>query len=157
MRAKKIILLVIAIAVLALNVVPVFANGGYESELWAGRDHNKVGMVTVDWWDGDTLRIKYETDEGCYLVETHLAVVTDPNDFPMTKSGNPKIGHFPYATEHDPAVTEVTYYVDVSGLGPFYIAAHAVVSCDGECETAWGQGVYANFPGNSWAIYFTFT
>ena len=83
-------------------------------------------------------------------------MVTDPNDFPMTNSGNPKIGHFPYASYYDPPVTMSTYYVDVEGEGPFYIAAHAVVCCGCECETAWGQGVYEEFPGNSWAIYFIF-
>ena len=83
----------------------------------------------------------------------------DPADFPLTKKGNPKIGHFTYAMEHDPTETEVTYVVPVTGSGPFHIADHAVVYCD--CtevfETAWGQGCYTSFPGSSWAIYFTFT
>lgn len=158
MKAKRIIFLVMATAILALNVMPVFANGLYESELWAGRDHTKVGMVLVDWWDGDTIRIRYETDEGCYLVETHVAVADSLAGIPQTQKGNPKIGHFPYAMEHDPPVTEVTYYIDVAGPGTYYIAAHAVVSCGGECETAWGQGDnVGEFPGNSWALYFWFS
>lgn len=93
----------------------------------------------------NTLRIIYETGDSCKLIETHLAVVDDHADFPITNSGNPKIGHFPYATEHDTPITEVTYYVDVEEEGPFYIAGYVVVCCGCECETAWGQGCYQNF------------
>ena len=158
MKGKKILVLAL-IAMMAVSIPLAFANGvphDYMSKLWAGRNHEEVGLVLVDWEDEDTLRITYETVEGCYLIETHLAVVNDPDDFPMTNSGNPKIGHFPYANYHDPPVTEFTYYVDVEGEGEFYIAAHAVVCCGCKCETAWGQGNYVEFPGNSWALYFIF-
>jgi hypothetical protein len=158
MRGKKILVLSL-ILMMAASIPLAFANGvphDYISKLWAGRKHYEVGLVLVDWMDEDTIRVTYETKEGCCLLETHLAVVTDPDDFPMTKSGNPKIGLFPYADYHDPPATEVTYYVDIEGEGPFYIAAHAVVCCGCKCETAWGQGDYMEFPGNSWAIYFIF-
>ena len=149
-----------AVALLAMSVVPAFANGGttYYSDLWAGRDHTDVGSVTVV-WTGNILHITYMT-EGCWrLVETHLAVGESLEDIPQTNSGNPKIGHFPYSEEHNPTVTEYTYDVDVgASSGLFYVAAHAVVccTCNDRCETAWGQGLnHAEFPGNSWALYFT--
>jgi hypothetical protein len=160
MKAKKITLLAMTVAMLALTIVPVFANGvphDYKSKLWVGRDHKEVGLVLVDWIDDDTIRIIYETKDGCSLIETHLAVATCLDDIPQTNSGNPKIGHFPYSTEYSPPVTEDTYYVDVEGEGPFYIAAHAVVRCGCKCETAWAQGCNAEeFPGRSWALYFIF-
>jgi hypothetical protein len=165
MNMNKTVLLLTLISLLALTATPVFpmvqANGcdhDYVSDLWAGRDHRVVGQVLVDYACG-TITVTYET-VGCWrLVETHLMVVDDPADFPLTKKGNPKIGHFTYAGEHDPMETEVTYVVPVTGSGPFYIAAHAVVYCvcNEQSETAWGQGCRAvEFPGNSWALYFTF-
>ena len=162
MKANKITLVLATIGLLALMVTPVLANGNggngeYTSDLYAGRDHNVVGLVTVD-RIGDTLYVTYETT-GCWsLVETHLVVASSYEEIPTTKKGNPKIGHFPYATEHDPMVTTFTYEVPVDD-GMLYIAAHAVVYCDcsGVYETAWGQGDNAlDFPGNSWALYFTF-
>lgn len=165
MQTNRTVLLLTIISLLALTVTPVvpsaLANGGchdYISDLYAGRDHQVVGQVLVDYCP-DTITITYETFDCWSIVETHLEVVDDPADFPLTKKGNPKIGHFTYAMEHDPTETEVTYVVPVTGSGPFYIAAHAVVYCD--CtevfETAWGQGCSTPFPGSSWAIYFTFT
>jgi hypothetical protein len=167
MKANKTVFLVTMIALLALSVTPVFsvasANGGchdYISNLYAGRDHQIVGLVLVDWVDDDTIRVIYETD-GCWsLVETHLMVADSFEDIPMTQKGNPKIGHFDYAMEHDPMVTTATYFVDVDGDGEYFIAAHAVVYCDCSevSETAWGQGCNSfEFPGNSWALYFTFS
>jgi len=42
------------------------------------------------------------------MTETHLAVVIDDtvNNFPMTKKGNPKVGHFPYQCCYDEDATK---------------------------------------------------
>jgi hypothetical protein len=166
MRAKKITMLLTSIAVLAIMVTPVFANGGnetYTSNLYATRQLIDVGDVVVERTSTTNLRITYMVDEGCYLLETHLEVVTDDDNFPMTGSGNPKIGKFTYATDpHDPMTTQAIYDVTVNPTDTtFYIAAHAVVSCGCKRETAWGDkdSCAANmtpFPGNSWAFYFEF-
>jgi len=100
------------------------------------------------------------------MSETHLAVATSLDDIPQTKSGNPKIGKFPYKADHPEGTVTYTYTIDLDdyGLlnngeyhGTLIFAAHAVVSHPslGE-ETAWAD-TGQSFPGNSWALYFTLT
>ena len=92
-----------------------------------------VGTVKV-WNDGVNLYVKYETTGGWKMTETHLAVVTNPDDFPITKKGNPKVGLFPYGEEN--IFTDIwEKTIELAELGvlwttwddPLYIAAHAVV------------------------------
>jgi hypothetical protein len=158
MKGRKITIL-LSIGVLAMMVTPVFANGngGFSSDLLAGRKLIDVGDVYVYGGIG-TLIIEYKV-EGCYLLETHLMVVDDPGLFPVTKKGNPQVGLFTYSTvPHDPITTEFTYEVPVSGSGPFYIAAHAVVFCGCKVQTAWGDTDGASsFGGKNWAFYFEFS
>jgi hypothetical protein len=133
-------------------------------DLIAGQN-TVIGSVSV-WNDGDTLYVQFETNGDWVMLETHLAVATSLDGIPMTPSGNPQIGLFPYQTQHDPAVTEYTYEISLAGAGyepgdELFIAAHASVSLLDENgdpvqqETAWGEG--PGFPGNSWAMYFNFT
>jgi len=96
-----------------------------EVKLIAGQ-FTEVGEVTVE-EDGDNYKITYMiTVDGYCISETHLSVVSDPSDFPLSGGGNPKNGHFEYSDSHD-CVSSVEYLVP-KGDGP-YIAAHAVVNC----------------------------
>lgn len=156
MQLRKIVMCLPAFALIAIMITPGLACE-LQTELWAGRDSNPVGNVTV-YESGSTLYVRYTTTGGWYLAETNLEVASSFEDIPQTKTGNPKIGKFTYKTDHDPMVTEFTYEVP-RGSGMLYIAAHAVVYCGCTCvyETAWGQGpTHQPFPGNSWAIYFTY-
>jgi hypothetical protein len=86
------------------------------------------------------LNEKYNTTGGWVMTETHLAVVSDPTLFPMTKTGNPKVGHFPYGeedifTETWEKIIELSVIPAVTGQ-ELFIAAHAVVLN----ETATGLG-----------------
>jgi hypothetical protein len=113
-----------------------------------------VGTVSV-WNDFESLYIKYETTGDWVMTETHLAVViTTYRNLPMTKTGNPKVGKFPYKCcydemagnwvfEYPPSygavcnadgatavtLTEITYAIPLMwGVGAkLFIAAHAVV------------------------------
>ncbi len=144
----------------------------YVSPLYAGQDFdNPIGQVEVIRTCGSpTMTVKYTTTGGWVINETNLAVATSFEDIPQTKSGNPKVGKFPYSSEHDPGVTIVTHVIDLNDLfngGPYvgtiFIAAHAVVfnQCSGIEETGWADTGYPPdppeymFPGNSWALYFT--
>ena len=121
-----------------------------------------VGDVII-WQDADYLYVKYVTDDGWFMTETHLAVGDDLTDIPQTKKFNPKVGKFEYKGVHSPAVQEVTYQIDWTWASDalLYIAAHAAVQKDIsllECsepeyrfETAWGDGL--DFGGRSWAMY----
>lgn len=130
----------------------------YDTDRWDAIDfcgpvryHDLIGGQTILMGSvaigntADTLYVKYQADPGYVITETHLFVgdVMD-GDFPKTKKGNPKIGHFPYASEKLDGSTVVVYSIPLSKIEGdcFDVAAHAVVECeDGTCEeTAWGAG-----------------
>lgn len=114
-------------------------------ELVAGQ-HYVVGNITIQ-TSGSNLVIKYNiTESGWSITETHLAVVGDPNDFPRTSNGNPKVGNFPYKGTHN-NVNEVEYSVPIGNLpATVYVAAHAVVE---NCETIPSVNICPDFPANS--------
>jgi hypothetical protein len=128
--------------------------------LYAGKDIN-VGGVRI-WNDADNLYVMYSTlGTGWEITETHLAVNTSIADIPQTKTGNPKVGHFPYQMTHDPPVERYTYTIPLEWAAgtKLYIAAHAVVQNGCQEETAWAdcEGPTAVFPGRNWATYVTYT
>ena len=165
------LMLLTAMSLFTVATAPVMADKTWHA-LYAGSPHYwtdkwspmPVGSVAV-WNDGDYLYVKYYTNAtaGWYLTETHLAVVTDPELFPMTKKGNPKVGHFPYKHEGLDS-THDEYMIPLDGWTTdtvLYIAAHAVVEmrsdgCVLQEETAWANcgGEDAYFRGNNWATYF---
>lgn len=129
--------------------------------LWAGQ-HIDVGHVTV-FNDADDLYIRIETTGGWSLTETHVGIATNLEEIPQTGSGNPQVGHFDLAAEHDPPVSYYEYHVNYA-YEPgqeLFLAVHAAVVLmdDGgnpiQEETAWADGY--DFPGNNWATYFNFT
>ena len=130
-------------------------------DLLAGQDM-RVGEVSV-WDDGSTLYVKYEISAPDWQIrETHVAVAEDPANFPQTKKGNPKVGHFAWSMEHDPWVAEFTQEIPITELGTGaspYIAAHAevVTMVDDEIveESAWAAGSRFVERG-SWATYFVY-
>ncbi len=149
-----------------MPIPQAYISVGYSAELIAGGG-NEASAIDVGevfaWQDEDYLYVKYVTEDGWEMTETHLHVAGDVADFPQTKKGNPKVGQFDYSTDHNPAVDEFEYMVplDEAWGDTFYIAAHAVVQkivgydVDGypiyQMETAWGDG--CDFEGNSWATY----
>jgi hypothetical protein len=142
-------------------------------ELWAAAGQNDtdkgtlVGKVSVT-NDGENLMVTYELDgDGCVLTEAHLWVGTDLADIPK----NAAPGKFPFKDDMIDNETSYTFTIPLEDLGVecgmnVYIAAHAVVCCEGfddgdsdkfkdvstinvipdpepgevTCETAWGKG-----------------
>jgi hypothetical protein len=156
--------LVLALGVALPIAAPVAAHTEWAPltlELYAGQN-TWIGEVFV--WNDDTdLHVTYYTDGGWGLVETHLAVATSLDGIPHNNRGNPKIGKFPYKGSAGEFYTIDLDWADGTTL---YIAFHAVATnwpCP-EQETAWPLsyctgGGYAptyQFPGNSWATYFTY-
>jgi len=149
----------------------------FEAQDLVAGQNTKVGTVTV-WNDAQYLYITYLIDEpDWYLTETHLAVATLCSEIPQ-KKGNPTPGHFPYSTEHDPAVKEWTYEIplDWECGTTLCIAAHAaLLNLDNiigyvldpdtgdpleplqpifQEETGWGYG--EEFEGDNWATHFPY-
>jgi len=88
-------------------------------------------LVIVNvWHDAMYVYVEYVTEGDWCLLETHVDVVGDPDDFPMTKKGNPIPGHFEYSMCFEPNEYEQDY-IEMIPIGDFYwqvyIAAHAVV------------------------------
>lgn len=113
--------------------------GPDEIDLCAGQDI-PAGTVTVK-NDANNLTVTYDTNDGWYLIETHLEVAGSLSDIPQTKykgkmksKGGPIPGHFTYSDDFNPTDmnTVANYVIDMNseGFEPddlLYIAAHAVV------------------------------
>ena len=155
---------------IAISIIGILLCSGMTSvsacttELYAGRDQKNVGDVDV-WVKEDILKIRYSTDSGWTLSETHLAIATSLDGIPQTKKGNPKIGKFPFSMDHPEGTETYTYNIDIGDYFPggisgvtLFFAAHAVVTHPelGE-ETAWADTWGQYFPGSSIALYFTIT
>ena len=163
----------------AASIVALLVIGGFSSTavtlgedcdvsktvtLWAGQNMD-VGDVTI-WHDASNIYVKFTTEGGWWLSETHVAAGDALSDIPQTNSGNPKVGLFPYAATHDPMVQTYTYTIPFADIGydqgeTLVIAAHAVVKELGgsgyvvDTQTGWGDG--EDFPGRNWAMYIEYT
>ena len=170
MKAKNMtrMIALLIMVVVAFSVMPASA-GTVSARLIAGGGNPEsaelIGYVTVSQC-GDNLYVTYSiTCITCWhLTETHLAVATDRDDIPQ-RNGNPVPGQFDYAMTHDLPTKSYTYVIPLGEWDAgteLVIAAHAVVVCDCQEETAWaafidcGTWLY-DFPGRNWALYFTYT
>jgi hypothetical protein len=128
-------------------------------DLMAGQ-HINAGTVVVE-QDAGFIYVTYNTTGGWVLAKTHL-FVGNCSAIPVTGSGNPKIGQFPYTSAHN-NVTSYTYVIPVSAIGLGQcgcIAAHAELKrySNGalvDSQTGWGAGTQIN-NGGSWAMKFDF-
>lgn len=93
--------------------------------------HHYAGKVNVTRCDGG-VKVQFVTENNWILTEVHVDVQNDPNVFPMTKSGNPKVGHFFWNVSFDPSENKMIYETECIPVaeGDIYVAAHAVV-CGG--------------------------
>jgi hypothetical protein len=133
-------------------VVPV------TTPLMAGQ-HTNVGSVTVT-NDETNVYVTYQTT-GSYLVKkTHL-YVGSCTAIPVSNSGNPRIGQYPYQTNHGTGINSFTYTIARSSLpaGCICVSAHAEVVAYNAAgtvifsQTGWGFGEQIN-DGGSWAMKF---
>ena len=143
---KKTIHIVIILGLL-LAIFPIAAaahteDDPFKKDLIAGQNED-AGDVLV-WNDADNLYVQYKLHGTWCLLETHVAVGSDPADIPQTKKNNPVPGKFEYSAEYDnpPCIQNPAPYVipnvwDDDQL--VNIAAHASVSkpVDGCFEEVW--------------------
>jgi len=146
------------------------ANDQVCSDLLAGQ-FTDAGDVCVK-VDGSDLVVTYATTNGWQLTEAHLFVGTSLAQMPQTRTGNPKIGNFPFnsgditgAVTHEFRVPLSTWGLTGSetqcnDLG-LIVAAHAALRKDNgngtfQTETGWGAGARMVDKG-SWATYFGLT
>jgi hypothetical protein len=129
--------------------------------LIAGQTIN-AGNVTVT-NDANFIYVTYNTANGYVLTKTHL-YVGGCDLIPLTNSGNPRPGQFPYKTTHSGGLTTYTYQVPISAIPALScgcIAAHSQVVKYGtngaviDQQTAWGNGTAINASGN-WGMKFDY-
>lgn len=119
------------------------------TDLVSGRNHIVVGYLVVRerrCVEGG-YNVTFHANPGYCLAQTHLHVVDDGDEIPVTRSGNPVPGLFEHAQPHA-CVDRVRYPFESFEPGTV-LAAHAVMGPDG--ETAWAEG--EPFDGRSWAMY----
>jgi len=123
----KIIIFSIILAFITFIPVKTNALSITTQPLYAGQSI-AVGQVET-WNDSNNLYVKIIINNPEWkLKETHLYVGLLAN-MPQTKTGNPKVGLFPYNQVFDPAVTEYIYTIARNKINTdnFIIATHAVV------------------------------
>lgn len=138
------------------------------TKLYAGKSA-EAGTVCVT-NDLESLYVTYSTTGDWYLDDVHLFVGATLATMPVTKTGNPKIGNFPYVVEN----LNTQMYTFTVPLGDFgaadpcvspkkiAIAAHAALirrdtaGVIYQTETGWANGTQLNIKG-SWAMYFEYT
>ncbi|MCH8244916.1 MAG: hypothetical protein IH951_00750 [Bacteroidetes bacterium] len=109
----------------------------------------------------DFLNVHFQTEEGWFLTETHLAVTSSLEEIPRVGPGIPGLGHFDYKSTHTSGSTEQMYSIALDSLSvnpgsEVVVAAHAgMVNTLEEEEGAWGQGDRFVKEGHP-ATYFTY-
>ena len=129
-----------------------------ETPLLAGQTING-GSVTV-WNDENNVYVAYQTTGNYLLKKTHL-YLGSCSGIPVNNAGNPKIGNYPFKTDHGAGLGLYVYTISRSSLpeGCLCVSAHAEIVAYGAggtvifSQTAWGQGTQIN-NGGSWAMKF---
>jgi hypothetical protein len=168
---KKLFLLLVTFAVIAAcnktETVDIESPEGlkdyYVTDLMAGQNIH-VGTVTYVDTETGFFKITYELINGWTMSESH-AYAGPLVDMPRAKKkGNPKIGQFPYSTDHNPEVTTYTYthvfdpWPNPDYLNKFVCAAHAVVNHPTlPSETAWAVGDEFFGSNGGWSSFTNFS
>jgi hypothetical protein len=157
MAKFKNIFVLAAVLIIAMSTIVSADSTDNESNvkvLYAGQNI-EAGTVNVS-NDCQNIYVTYRMAGDWILQETHLEIATSFEDIPVTKAGNPIVGHFTYKNGELPSGTTTdTYVIPINGKnGTLYIAAHADVSSHTLNEGAWAAG--SSFPGQNWATYFTY-
>jgi hypothetical protein len=140
---------------------PGYCEDGGEGTWWEA--HKQYAGKVFIWNDEANLYIYIDTTQpatsaGAGLMEVHIDIQSDPEDFPMTKKNNPKVGKFAYKDDGLGGAQDYLLTVALEDLpdGLVYIAVHAALT---NGETAWANcgGCEAYFDGGNWATFFDYT
>lgn len=135
-------------------------------DLIAEQDIDAGLVCVINDADAETLDVTYTASGNWELIETHLAIGDNLEEYEdegwVTRRGHPRPGRFPYSDDHG-STDEVTYSISLTEIGAepedtLVIAAKAVVEREFndelQEETAWGDG--EQFTENGWAMYFEY-
>lgn len=118
-------------------------------------EHHVAGKVSIYKDDGKII-LTYTTKKGWKIKATHLSIGTlGEHEFPVTKSGNAKIGEFEYKSKDKKGTSYVQYtFNDTDFDDAYWFAAHAVVVGPNGEGKAWAKGkaFEGNKKKNNWAM-----
>ena len=138
---------------------PAGRTQAYAVPLYAARTA-EIGQVVLR-VEESGLVLSYSTSGDRPMREVHAWVGRELSEMPQTRTGNPKVGRFPYKAEDLDTVND--YAFPLSGIAQepqelcgatLYAAAHAAVEAEDEDESAWAGGERLVERGN-WATYFS--
>ncbi|HSM05878.1 MAG TPA: hypothetical protein VK858_14770, partial [Longimicrobiales bacterium] len=127
--------------------VPLLADGGAF----------EVGSVRVANDEADVY-VTFETTDGWEITTSHLFVGDEGDRLPVTGGGTPRVGRFPWASNHVEGTTSYTYAVsraDFDAADLLTVAAHADVRRGDQMEGAWADGDPIG-SDRSWATAFSY-
>lgn len=102
--------------------------------------------------DGTSLFVSYQTSSDWPIHRTALWVGDDIADLPLTNGGNPRLGRFPYQSEHTGSTHEVVHQIPLDGLTGSEAVVAAFAEVGEALEGAWADGENIS-PAGSWAMY----
>ena len=116
------------------NLIPNTFDECSEMEIWAGVGNKDAGtLIGHATFDTTLGTITIDLDDGWKAEEVHIQFSNlDPNDknteFPLTKKGNPKVGHFDHNLTYDPPTDNIVIdNVDFKAYGAIHISALSCV------------------------------
>lgn len=142
----------------AANGVSFTACGSTTVDFLAGQSMD-AGDITIS-NDENYCYVTYTLQNGWEMTQLHLYVGSLAL-CPVTGSGNPQPGQFPYAKSFKNGETSWTVKIPLSSLPEnFIVAAHANVDGSNATngsggQTAWGDG--EDFSGANWFTYTKYT
>lgn len=135
---------------LTLVFVVAMVTTSFATEIRAGQTMPVTQHVYME---DETIFVKMI--EGYELEEVHAHYGKTLADFPLTKTGNPKIGLFEFTEANFNEATGY-YEIPIPGVEENDLVALHVVVTDCECfeETGWLFGCpELEFEGSNWAVY----
>ena len=98
--------------------------GFYWGTIWGGQSIN-MGEYTLQTMNGN-LEVTIWPLGDWKLQDVHIAIVTNPNDFPLNKGGNPKLNEFGWKASMTPTSQPFRITIDLDDIAPGLMAGDTV-------------------------------
>ncbi|MCK5906694.1 MAG: hypothetical protein KAG37_03840 [Flavobacteriales bacterium] len=130
------------------NLIPNTFNECTEMEIWAGVGNKDAGTL-IGHVTFEANKLTIDLDDGWKAKDVHIQFGEDFSDFPTTKKGNPKVGHFEYNL-HYPIPSDFIEIEDIDLLefGAIHIAAVQTACEYGKVDTEALEAIFEWYKEN---------